>query len=162
MKTRWMLTAACMLSLYGAGAVADEVPRHEARAADTAATGPAAIVPATTLWYAMLPARFRHRATQAPQADRAGLATAGPALGTMDYRDRAALITRLKELDGLRLLTFWETRAFAVFFGVSRDGIAGLNIAQKKDIAPERDEEEAQPLDPPPEPTFLAATAYRE
>ncbi len=166
MKIPLMLTAACLLALLGAAAVADEAPGRHESATGTATDGDAmrvaAVDEAGTLGYALLPARFRHRAAHAARADTGNLRDAGPGIRTMDYTDRAALITRLKELDGLRLLTFWETRAFAVFFGVSRDGIAGLNIARKQDGAPEREEEEADPVDPPPEPAFLAATAYRQ
>ncbi|WP_405222102.1 hypothetical protein [Lentisalinibacter sediminis] len=168
MKTPLMLTATCLLTLLGTTAVADEAPGRESAtdaATDGKANGKAIRVStgeaAGTLRYALLPARFRHRAapTERPHA---GLPRdTGPGIRPMEYRDRAPLITRLKELDGLRLLTFWETRAFAVFFGVSRDGVAGLNIAQKKDDVPEREEEKANPADPALEPAFLAATAYR-
>lgn len=166
MKTPLMLTAACLLALLGTAAVADETPDRHESATGAANEGEAirasVIDEAGTLPYALLPARFRHRAAHAAGADAPLLQDAGPVIRPMDYRDRAALITRLRELDGLRLLTFWETRAFAVFFGVSRDGIAGLNITRNKDGAPDRQEDETSPVDPVPEPAFLAATAYRQ
>ena len=166
MKTPLILAAACLLALPGARAAADEAPGRHDPATGAAIAADAATVTgvreAGTLRYALLPARFRHRAVPAARPDARIPRDAGPGIRPVYYRDRAPLITRLKELDGLRLLTFWETRVFAVFFGVSRDGIAGLNIAQKKDGAPERDEEEANPVDPAPEPAFLAATAYRQ
>ena len=171
MKTPLMLTAACLLALLGTAAAADEAPGHRESATGESATGAAsdghamgvtAVEEAGTLRYALLPARFRHRAAHAARADARILRDDGSAIRPMDYRDRAPLITRLKELDGLRLLTFWETRAFAIFFGVSRDGFAGLNITQKKDRAPEQEEEEAEPADPAPEPEFLAATISRQ
>lgn len=166
MKTPLMLTAACLLALLGTAAMADGAPGRDEPATGAAAEGDVtrvtAVEAAGTLRYTLLPARFRHRAAPAARPDARFLRDAAAGIRPMDYRDRAPLITRLKELDGLRLLTFWETRAFAVFFGVSRDGIAGLNIAQNKDSAPEREEEKANPVDPPPEPAFLAATAYRQ
>lgn len=166
MKTPLILAAACLLTLPGTAAVADESPARHESATRTATDGNTMRVTAIdergTLRYALLPARFRHRAAHAGSPDAPALQDAAPGIRPMEYRDRAALITRLKELDGLRLLTFWETRAFAVFFGVSRDGIAGLNISQKKDGAPEREEKEAAPADPTPDPGFLAATAYRD
>ncbi len=160
----WMLTL-----LLAGGAPAEETAgppaaTPPANAATQSAAGEIIARPGTgaaTLGFALLPTRFRHTATPAPASARADAGDAEPGIRAMDYRDRAPLITRLKELDGLRLLTFWETRAFAVFFGVSRDGIAGLNIAQKKDGPVERDDEEAGPEDPAPEPTYLAASIYR-
>jgi len=116
---------------------------------------------AATLAFALLPARFRHTVDAVTPANEEADAQADPGIDPMDYRDRTPLITRLKELDGLRLLTFWETRAFAVFFGVSREGIAGLNITQKKNHRPDGNDDEAKPADPVTEPAFLATTAYR-
>lgn len=123
-----------------------------------------------TLGYELLPERFRHRSVHASRSVPARAVTARAAtararytasLAGVDYRDRAALITRLKELDDLKLLTFWETRAFAVFFGVSREGLAGLNVSQKSDRSGDENEDEEPAADPVPEPTFLAVSAYR-
>ncbi|HKL63968.1 MAG TPA: hypothetical protein VJ883_11410, partial [Woeseiaceae bacterium] len=107
------------------------------------------------------PRRFRHTAAPAALSARAADGDAGRGIAPMDYRDRAALVTRLQELDGLRLLTFWETRAFAVFLGVSSEGIAGLNIARTKDAPTDRNDPETGPEDTPPGPTYLAASIYR-
>ena len=165
-RPAWLLIA-----LLAGNALADETPvltpaaePMPATAAGAAHLAPVAdVAESSTLGFALLPARFRHRAVPAAPAARAGGSEDAGGLAPMEYRDRAPLITRLKELDGLRLLTFWETRAFAVFFGVSRDGIAGLNISQKKDPGTEEDddEEEAKPADPAPEPAYLAASIYR-
>lgn len=158
----WLLAWLPTLLLAG-GALAEETAGPPAATAAPAApeviARPGTV--AATLGFALLPTRFRHTATPAAASARTDAGDAEPAIGSMDYRDRAPLITRLQELDGLRLLTFWETRAFAVFFGVSREGIAGLNIAQKKDGPAERDDEESGPEDPAPEPTYLAASIYR-
>ncbi len=167
MKIALMLTATGLLSpLPGTGAAADEMPTGPAPITAAATQGASitmtGVDQTATLGYALLPARFRHRAAPTALADARLLRAAGPGLRAVDYADRAALITRLKELDGLRLLTFWETRAFAVFLGVSRDGIAGLNIARKNErTADQEEEEEANPAGQVPEPAFLAATAYR-
>ena len=170
MKTPLIRPAAWMLTmLLAGGALAEEAaglpaPTQPAAAATPSAAGEIIARPvssAATLGFTLLPPRFRHTALPAIRSAGAGDGDASPAIGAMDYRDRAPLITRLKELDGLRLLTFWETRAFSVFFGVSREGIAGLNIAQKKDDPAERDDEEAGPEDPAPEPAYLAASVYR-
>jgi hypothetical protein len=163
----WLLAWLPTLLLAG-GALAEETagpPAATPPVATAASAAPEVIArpgtSAATLGFALLPTRFRHTATPAVASTSADAGDAEPAIGSMDYRDRAPLITRLQELDGLRLLTFWETRAFAVFFGVSREGIAGLNIAQKKDGPAERDDEESGPEDPAPEPTYLAASIYR-
>jgi hypothetical protein len=155
-----------LIALLAGNALADETPGRDTAAepAPTAGVTPVAHVEhGSTLGFALLPARFRHRAVASAPTTGAGDRAAADGLAPMDYRDRAPLITRLKELDGLRLLTFWETRAFAVFFGVSRDGIAGLNITQKKEPGTEEDddEDETRPADPAPEPTYLAASIYR-
>lgn len=122
---------------------------------------------ANTLAFELLPPRFRPRVSGPARQWTSETARAhrryAESLVAPDYRDRAPLVTRLRELNGLSLVTFWDARAFTVFFGVSRDGFAGLNIAQKTDRLGGSDDDEDEPAeDPAPEPTFLAATAYRE
>lgn len=154
-----------LIALLAGNALAEQPPERSDAAvpAVAVAAGVANVTHSSTLGYALLPARFRHGAVRASQTGDAASRQAASTLPPMDYRDRAPLITRLKELDGLRLLTFWETRAFAVFFGVSREGIAGLNITQKKDPSADKDEdaEDSRPAEPVPEPTHLAASSYR-
>jgi hypothetical protein len=159
-----------LIALLAGSALADETPartpateRMPATAAGTRIAPVADVASSSTLGFALLPARFRYHTVPTAWSVGGGSRKAATGMAPMDYRDRAPLITRLKELDGLRLLTFWETRAFAVFFGVSRDGIAGLNITQKYEPETEEDDDrdETRPEDPAPDPTYLAASIYR-
>ncbi len=106
-----------------------------------------------TLGFQSLPDRFRHR----PQLRHTPLRSANTQKSTsarmhsppppridsseVAFADRSALVTRLRELDGLRLITFWETPVMTVFFGLSSDGFAGLNVRRSR--SGNRDEDES-------------------
>lgn len=104
-----------------------------------------------TLGFQMLPDRLRHRPqlrypvyrSAEARADVAPGAAAEPATRfeptEMTFTDRSALVTRLRELDGLRLITFWDSPAMTVFFGLSRDGFAGLNVRQSRSTTRDED-----------------------
>lgn len=60
---------------------------------------------------------------------------AGPSQWEMDkiaFQDNSTLVGRLRGIEDLSLLTFWENRSAKLYLGISKDGIAGINIRQKR------------------------------
>jgi hypothetical protein len=52
-----------------------------------------------------------------------------------EFVDRSAVINRLKELDSLQLIRFWETKDVCLYLGVSEDGFAGLNLTRRNTVS---------------------------
>jgi hypothetical protein len=48
------------------------------------------------------------------------------------FHDNTTLASQLKNIEDLTLLTFWENRSAKLYIGISRDGVAGINIRQKR------------------------------
>ena len=106
-----------------------------------------------TLGFQSLPDRFRHRpqlrhtsprVAATPQSTSPRMhSPPSPRIDSSEvaFADRSALVTRLRELDGLRLITFWESPVMTVFFGLSSDGFAGLNVRRSR--SGNRDDDES-------------------
>lgn len=52
------------------------------------------------------------------------------------FRDNTTLVGQLRGLEDVSLITFWENDSTKLYLGVSRDGIAGINIRQKRHKRP--------------------------
>lgn len=59
----------------------------------------------------------------------------------LTFRDHNALALRLRKLQELSLLTLWENKSAKLYLGVSRDGVAGINLRQKRPAPVERREQ---------------------
>ena len=82
---------------------------------------------------------IEHLASQAgPTIDFSaptGVHPIGPTQWDMDkiaFQDNSTLVGQLRGLQDLSLVTFWENRSAKLYLGISRDGIAGINIRQKR------------------------------
>ncbi len=82
---------------------------------------------------------MEHFASQAgPTSDFSTLTGAhpiGPTQWDMDkiaFQDNSTLVGQLRGLEDLSLITFWENRSAKLYLGISKDGIAGINIRQKR------------------------------
>ena len=138
-----------MLVLPIAGAVGQEADAGAAeKRGDATRSGWEVTLPAVkTLGLQALPARFQRQPLPAqPTAVATRPTFAADGAGserdealreqTLDYEGRSQLLDRLQEFDGLRGLTFYESDSFSLFFGVSREGFAGLNLRQRTTPAP--------------------------
>ncbi|MDH3401585.1 MAG: hypothetical protein OEM03_11550 [Chromatiales bacterium] len=82
---------------------------------------------------------MEHLASQAgPASDFSTMTGAhpiGPTQWDMDkiaFQDNSTLVGQLRGLEDLSLITFWENRSAKLYLGISKDGIAGINIRQKR------------------------------
>jgi len=82
---------------------------------------------------------IEHLASQAaPTVDfstTTGAHPIGPTQWDMDkiaFQDNSSLVGQLRGLEDLSLVTFWENRSAKLYLGISKDGIAGINIRQKR------------------------------
>lgn len=63
----------------------------------------------------------------------------GPTQWDMDkisFYDNTTLVGQLRGIEDLSLITFWENSSAKLYLGVSKDGIAGINIRQKRHRRP--------------------------
>ena len=142
--------AAATISIAAAPAVADSQPHDDA----AAISGPAPGVNNFTYTSARLAdipdsfryqPRDRHRQVMpAPAGDaaghdaaqsRAGARVARLSASNTEFVDRSAVINRLKELDSLQLIRFWESEDLCLYLGVSDRGFAGLNLTLRDTTA---------------------------
>jgi hypothetical protein len=84
----------------------------------------------------------------------------GPGPGHWDmenvpFHDNSTLVGQLSQVEDLSLVTFWENRSAKLYLGISKDGIAGINIRQKRKrarlygtSAPSNKSNHRQPRDP--------------
>lgn len=82
---------------------------------------------------------IEHLASQtAPSVNfssKTGTYPVGPTQWEMDkiaFQDNSTLVGQLRDLQDLSLVTFWENQSAKLYLGISRDGIAGINIRQKR------------------------------
>jgi hypothetical protein len=64
-----------------------------------------------------------------------GVHPIGPTQWDIDkiaFQDNSTLAGQIRGLQDLSLITFWENRSAKLYLGISRDGIAGINIRQKR------------------------------
>lgn len=142
--------AAATISIAAAPAFAESQPHDDA----AATSGPALEVNNFTYTSARLadiPDSFRYQpreryrqAIPAPAVDAAGhdpaqsrphTRIAHLAASDTEFVDRSAVINRLKELDSLQLIRFWESEDLCLYLGVSDRGFAGLNLTRRNTTA---------------------------
>lgn len=137
--------AALLLALAGSSAAAETTAGTNSDSPDTL---PPNVFTYTSARLAGVPETFRlhPRAPDAtastavdripaslPQpAARARVRAAHLAAAEARFVDRSAVINRLKELDSLQLIRFWESQELCLYLGVSDRGFAGLNLTRRR------------------------------
>ena len=50
----------------------------------------------------------------------------------LDFQDNDDWVQRLKDIDDLSVMTFWQTEATHLFLGVGDDGMPGVHLKQRE------------------------------
>jgi hypothetical protein len=48
------------------------------------------------------------------------------------FHDNSTLVGQLSQIEDFSLVTFWENRSAKLYLGISKNGMAGINIRQKR------------------------------
>lgn len=115
---------------YTSARLADVPPEFRLRARTSARSGTAAETER---------APYPNAASASPRVRAAHLEAANAR-----FVDRSAIINRLKEMDSLQLIRFWETKDLCLYFGVDERGFAGLNLTRRKAPGAGRSDDDAE------------------